>query len=89
MKSSRDLVGDDKRELLQKAIDKAAPFKAGRLEVTDFGVKSAGTPFCISREEMEGFVSRTQKKFSSKYPYLTPSRGNPDAPSRGNPDVID
>ena len=78
MKSSRDLVGDEKRELLQQAINKADPFNSGRAEVADFGVKSAGTPFFITKAEMETFVKRTQAKFSVKYPHLTPSRKNPD-----------
>ena len=78
MKSSRDLVGDEKRNLLQQAINKANPFNCGRAEVTDFGVKSAGTPFFISKVDMQKFVGRTEAKFSVKYPHLTPSRQNPD-----------
>ena len=78
MKSSRDLVGDEKRERVQQAVDKADPFNSGRAVVTDFGVKSAGTPFFISKTEMEVFVGRAQAKFSCKYPHLTPSRQNPD-----------
>ena len=78
MKSSRDLVGDEKRERLQDAIDLADPFNSGRAEVTDFGIKSAGTPFFIGKEEMETFVCRTQGKFSVKFPQLAPSRKNPD-----------
>ena len=78
MKSSRDLVGDTKRELLQQAIDQADPFSSSRAEVTDFGVKSRGTPFFIDEADMAKFVKSTQSKFSVKFPNLTPSRPNPD-----------
>lgn len=78
MKSSRDLVGDEKRELLQQAINQADPFSSSRAEVTDFGVKSSGTPFYIGEADMAKFVRSVQGKFSVKYPHLTPSRPNPD-----------
>lgn len=78
MKSSRDLVGDDKRALLQEAVNQANPFDNSRAAVADFGVSSVGTPFFIDKVEMAKFLKSTQAKFSIKFPNMTPSRENPD-----------
>lgn len=60
MKSSRDLVGAEKRELLQQAINEADPFNSSRAEVTNFAIKSVGTPFFVSEVDMAKFVKSAQ-----------------------------
>ena len=78
MKASRDLVGDDRRRLVQEEITKVDPFNFSRSPAA-FSIKSAGSPFTsLSEAKMNKFVQSAKGNFSLNFPELCPARPHPD-----------
>ena len=72
MQRSRDLVGAERRQILHESISSSDPFNLdGRELVTDSRVKSTGTPFTVSLEDLRKFVSTAKANFKLHYPSLT------------------
>ena len=66
--SSSDTVGDERRRLLAEIMERYNPFDLTRPCVTDWKVKSRGSPFAgLSAETMADFVSSTRDKFMRFY----------------------
>ena len=67
--TSSDTVGDDRRQLLANIMEKNQPFDLTRPPVTDWAIKSPGSPFAgLSLETMAKFISSTKDKFLIDYP---------------------
>ena len=71
MQRSRDLVGQERREILRKAVTEADPFNLTREYVTDACVKSQGTPFTVSTEDLKKFISSAKTNYKLHYPTST------------------
>ena len=70
MQRSRDLVGDERRQIIMEAIQAADPFSKSRDCVTDSHIKSKGTPFTVSTEHLQRFIKSTREKFRLHFPNL-------------------
>ena len=78
MQASRDLVGDERRQLQQAEIDKVDPFNCSRAPAV-FSIKSVGSPFTsLSEAKMAKFVQSAKANFSLNYPDSCPARAHPD-----------
>lgn len=78
MQSSRDLVGAERRQLVQKEVAKVDPFNLSRA-VADFKIKSKGSPFAaMSEAQMTKFVLSARDKFALHFPDLCPAPAHPD-----------
>ena len=71
MQRSRDLVGQERRQILREAIAEANPFNLTRESVTDASVKSQGSPFTVSRENLKKFISNAKTNYKLHYPTAT------------------
>ena len=77
MQSSRDLVGLERRQIVQKEVDKVDPFNLSRA-VADFSIKSKGSPFAgLTEAEMAKFVHSARDKFAINFPDLCPAPAHP------------
>ena len=71
MQRSRDLVGQERRQILRDAISDADPFNLlSRELVTDASVKSKGTPFTVSEVDLKKFIRNAKANFKLHYPSL-------------------
>ena len=71
MQRSRDLVGAERRQILREAVRNANPFDPSSREcVTDSSVKSQGSPFTVSAEDLEKFIINAKAKYRLDYPTL-------------------
>lgn len=70
MQRSRDLVGDERRQIIMEAIQDADPFNKSRSCVNDSHIKSKGTPFTVSTAHLQRFIKSTRDKFKLHYPNL-------------------
>ena len=78
MQSSRDLVGAERRQLVQAEVAKVNPFNLSRA-VAKFTIKSKGSPFAaVTEAKMAKFVVRTRDKFATQFPDLCPAPPHPD-----------
>ena len=68
MQRSRDLVGQERRQILREAITEADPFNLAREYVTDASVKSQGTPFTVSAGDLKKFISNAKANYKLHYP---------------------
>lgn len=67
--TSSDTVGDERRGLLAEIMERNQPFDLTRPCVTDWEVKSLGSPFAnLSAKTMSDFISSTRDKFMLLYP---------------------
>ena len=67
--TSSDTVGDERRHLMREIMEKNQPFDLTRPCVTDWEVKSSGSPFAgLTTDTMASFVSATREKFMLYYP---------------------
>ena len=71
MQRSRDLVGAERRQILHESISTSDPFNLDRELVTDSSVKSKGTPFTVSVEDMRKFVASARANYKLHFPSLT------------------
>ena len=72
MQRSRDLVGTERRQILREAVRNADPFNPFNREcVTDSSVKSKGSPFTVSAEDLRKFINNAKAKYRLDYPTLT------------------
>ena len=70
MQRSRDLVGPERRQIMREAITAAEPFNLAREFVTDSSVKSKGTPFTVSKDDLRKFISNAKTNYKLNYPTL-------------------
>ena len=78
MKASRDLVGDERRRLVQEEIAKVDPFNCSRGPAA-FNIKSTGSPFTsLSEAKMSEFVQNAKENFSVNFREKCPARPHPD-----------
>ena len=78
MQASRDLVGDERRRLVEEEITKVDPFNCSRAPA-DFTIKSAGSPFTsLSEAKMNKFVQSAKGNFALNFPEICPAPSNPD-----------
>lgn len=68
MQRSRDLVGQERRQILREAVTEADPFNLSREYVTDASVKSKGSPFTVSRVDLKKFISNAKANYKLHYP---------------------
>lgn len=69
MQRSRDLVGTERRQILREAVKKAEPFDPFNREcVTDSSVKSQGSPFTVSTDDLKKFIVNAKSKYRLDYP---------------------
>ena len=78
MQSSRDLVGAERRQIVQSEVAKVDPFNLSRA-VAKFTIKSQGSPFTgLTESQMAKFVLSARDKFSLHFPDLCPAPPHPD-----------
>ena len=78
MQSSRDLVGSERRQLVQREVSKADPFLLSRPK-SKFSIKSRGSPFAaVSSQQMSKFVSAAKDRFALHFPDLFPAAAHPN-----------
>ena len=67
--TSTDVVGDDKRQLLQDLMAKTNPFNLERVPETDFSHKCPGSPYAgLTQEMMNSFLQSVSSEFEKLYP---------------------
>ena len=67
--TSTDVVGEEKRQLLQDLMARTDPFNLERPPETDFSHKSPGSPFAgLTRETMTRFLKSVSSEFEKLYP---------------------
>ena len=68
MQRSRDLVGPERRRIMREAIKDADPFNIAREWVTDSSVKSKGSPFTLSTDDLKKFINKAKSKYKLHFP---------------------
>ena len=70
MQRSRDLVGDERRQIIMEAVQAADPFNKSRDCITNSHIRSKGTPFTVSTAHLKRFIKSAREKFKLHYPNL-------------------
>ena len=67
--TSSDTVGDDRRQMMRSLMERNDPFNFTRGCVTDWELKSKGSPFAgLTVQTMSRFLNSTRDKFMLWYP---------------------